>query len=43
MLIFSIGTNADTYSSTDKLELEVQEADRRRRQLHCGANADITN
>src|SRR4051812_13739146 len=44
MLIFSIGTNGDTYSSTDKLELEVQESDTDVDGNYTAvANADITN
>ncbi len=43
-LVFVLGTNADTYSSTDKLELEVQEADTDLDGSYTAvANADITN
>ncbi len=43
-LIFLIGTNADTYSSTDKLELEVQESDTDVDGNYTAvANADLTN
>src|SRR4051812_34755776 len=44
MLVFLIGANGDTYSSTDKLELEVQEADTDVDGSYTAvANADLTN
>ncbi|WP_020476263.1 hypothetical protein [Zavarzinella formosa] len=43
-LIFVIGANGDTYSGTDKLELEVQEADTDVDASYSAvANADLTN
>jgi len=43
-LIFLIGANGDTYSSTDKLELEVQESDTDVDGSYTAvANADLTN
>ena len=44
MLVFVIGANGDTYSGTDKLELEVQEADTDVDGSYTAvANADLTN
>jgi hypothetical protein len=42
VLVFLVGTNGDTYSGTDKLELEVQESDDDLTYTPV-ANADLTN